>query len=149
MRPELVSKRYVNNVLSAAARRSFSVEPQSWNPRSSEAESFETLLLELLHDWGTSLELSLYEEALTHFLGGEAEVIRPATVSLDGHEVGAQTLRFASPGTAFKLTAFKSDQPQDAFLAHAEKLVAHTSIDSLFWANINHHKVTFRTVTSK
>ncbi|MEQ2010184.1 MAG: GxxExxY protein [Limisphaerales bacterium] len=144
VRPEQVSKRYVNNVLSHADRRNFSTQRVEWNSALSGAEGFETLLLELLHDWGTSLDLTLYEEALTHFFGGESQVIRPAAVVLDAAELGSQALRFAAPGTAFKLTAFEHEEPQQQFLAHCQKLVTHTQVEGLLWANIARHCVTFR-----
>ncbi len=144
VRPEQVSKRYVNNVLTYADRQRFTSQSVEWEPALAGAEGFESLLLELLHDWGTSLDLALYEEALTHFLGGESQVIRPATVVLDAAELGFQPLRFAAPGTAFKLTAFGDGELQEEFLAHARKLVAHTQIDGLLWANVSRHSVTLR-----
>ena len=148
VRPELVSKRYVNNVLSHADRREFTSHRVEWEPALAGAEKFETLLLNLLRDWGTSLDLALYEEALTFFLGGESQVIRPATVVMDAAELGSQPLRFAALGTAFKLTAFEHEEPQQQFLAHAQKLVAHTRIEGLLWANIARHAVTFRSLTA-
>lgn len=36
-----------------------------------------TTLAALLGDWGAFLELSLYQEALTWFLGGESNVLQP------------------------------------------------------------------------
>lgn len=144
IRPELFTKRCVNNVLSHATRRRFTSRRVKWNPALAGAKQFETLLLDLLHDWGTSLDLALYEEALTHFFGGESQVIRPATVMLDGTELGSQPLRFAAPGTAFKLTAFEDDESKEQFLVHARKFVAHTRIEGLLWANIGRHDVTFQ-----
>lgn len=144
IRPEQITKRYVNNVLTHADRRRFTSQRVEWEPALPGAGEFESLLLDLLHDWGTSLDLALYEEALTHFLGGESQVIRPAAVVLDGVELGSQPLRFATPGTAFKLTAFGDGEPQEEFLAHARKLVSHTRVEGLAWANVARHAVTFR-----
>jgi GxxExxY protein len=149
VRPEQVSKRYVNNVLSHADRLQFSTRRVRWEPALAGAKDFETLLLDLLRDWGTSLDLSLYEEALTFFLGGEAQVIRPAAVVMDAAELGSQPMRFAAPGTAFKLTAFEEEESREQFLAHAQKLVTHARIEGLLWANISRHTVSFRCLTGK
>jgi GxxExxY protein len=146
VRPEEVSKRYVNNVLSHADRRDFESSRAGWDAGLAGAKAFESLLLDLLRDWGTSLDLSLYEEALTFFFGGEAQVMRPATVVLDGAELGFQPMRFAAAGTVFKLTAFEEETAQQQFLVHAQKLVAHARIDGLLWANIARHAVTFRSL---
>jgi GxxExxY protein len=149
VRPEHVSKRYVNNVLSHAERRQFTVHRLDWEPALGGAAGFETLLVDLLRDWGTSLDLSLYEEALTFFLGGEAQVVRPVTVVLNDAELGSQALRFAAPGTAFKLTTFDTDESQEQFLAHAQRLVGHTQVEGLLWANIARHAVTFRCIRGR
>jgi GxxExxY protein len=147
VRPEQVSKRYVNNVLSHADRRKFASRRVGWEPALAGVKEFEALLLDLLRDWGTSLDLSLYEEALTFFLGGETQVIRPATVVMDAAELGSQPMRFVAPGTAFKLTAFEEEASQQQFLAHAQKLVSHARIEGLLWVNIGRHTVTFRCLT--
>jgi len=147
LRSEQVTRRYVNNVLGHADRRRFTSRKVGWNPAPDGAKHFESLLLDLLHDWGTSLDLALYEEALTHFLGGESQVIRPAEVVLDGAELGAQPLRFAAPGTGFKLTAFDEEESREQFVIHARKLVAHTRIEGLLWANIGRHDVTLQCIT--
>jgi len=149
VRPEQVSKRYVNNALHHADRRKFTSRRMDWDSSLPGTDAFATLLMDLLHDWGTGLDLSLYEEALTHFLGGETQVIRPATVTLDAEVVGTQALRFTAPGMAFKLTAFESEEPQNRFLTHLEKLVAHTRIAGLVWANIARREVTFRLLTER
>lgn len=149
VRPEQISKRYVNNVLRHADRQKFKIQRVGWDSSMPGADAFATLLLDLLHDWGTGLELALYEEAVTHFFGGESQVIRPAVVLLDAAELGLQSLRFSAPGTAFKLTAFEQADSQREFLAHAQKLVAHTRIDGLVWANIARQEVTFRLLAER
>jgi GxxExxY protein len=147
LRSEQVTRRYVNNLLSHVDRRRFASRQVGWNPAPDGAQRFESILLDLLHDWGTSLDLALYEEALTHLLGGESQVIRPAEVVLDGAELGAQPLRFAAPGTAFKLTAFDEEESREQFVVHARKLVAHTRIEALLWANIGRHDVILQCIT--
>lgn len=149
VRPEKIGREYVNNALTHQDRIQFTCSTQHWDSHMSGADQFQALLVDLLRDWGTCLDLSLYEEAITHFCGGDSVVIRPARVSLDGHELGTQTMRFVTEKTAFKLTAFGASEQQKRFASHAQRLVNHTDIESLLWADIGRHEVTFTTLTSK
>lgn len=79
-----------------------------------------------------------------HFFGGQEYVTRPVMVTLDQRPLGPQLLRFVANRTAFKLTAFEEIASQTNFQLHAQKLVDHTDIDALLWANIGRHEVTFR-----
>jgi GxxExxY protein len=146
VRPERMSKEYVNNVLTHAMRRQFEFVFEDWQPDLPGARKFESLLHELLEDWGTGLDLGLYEEGLTHFLGGDSAVIRPAEVRLDQHTLGPQTMRFVEERMAFKLTALESPSAQRSFEDHLRPMVNHTDIEGLFWANISRHKITLRCI---
>jgi hypothetical protein len=53
-------------------------------------------------------------------------------------------MRHLSPGVAFKLTAFTDRL--DAFESHAYRLLRHTTLQAMHWANITHQHVTFRTL---
>jgi len=110
----------------------------------SEARLMKQTLIGILLDWGTGLELPLYEEALTHFLGGDERVVQRLDVYLDGRRLGWQPFRVVAPGIAFKLTAFES--PLEPFEEHAQLLLQHTSLSTILWANIGLRKVTFRTL---
>lgn len=50
--------------------------------------------------------MSLYDEALTHFLGGEEQVILPVPVIGNKGHLHDQKMRLLAPGVAFRLTAF-------------------------------------------
>ena len=67
-----------------------------------------------------------------------------ATVSLNGESLGPKTMRFVEGRTAFKLTSFGDEKGMADFGCHAQKLVNHTDIDALLWANIGRHEVVLR-----
>lgn len=69
-------------------------------------------------------------------------MLRPVTVHFDGVELGQQRLRLAAERVAFKLTAFEDAGTQERFMHHAKRLIAHTEIDALLWANIGRHEIT-------
>ena len=99
---------------------------RTWDTGVPKAVFLRDLLLEMLADWGTGLELPLYEEA-----------------------VGRQDFRHVAENVAFKLTAFEDDASLDNFEKHARRLNDHTSLEALIWANIGGHVVTFSTLRAK
>ena len=95
-------------------------------------------------NWGTGLELGIYEAALTHFLGGEETVVRPVAVKRENSIVGQQRMRFAEDGVAFRLTAL--DRETDAFEEHARRLLKHMELRAIQWVNIGSQRITFTTI---
>lgn len=148
VRPEQVVREYVNCPLSNPERFRFQILTSDWDESVPGAKLFASVLAQILADWGSCLGLSLYENALTHFLGGEEQVLRPVMVHLDGVELGQQRLRLAAERVTFKLTAFESEAAQKRFVHYAERLVAHTEIDALLWANLGRHEITLRSLKS-
>jgi GxxExxY protein len=146
VRPFTVQHEFVNNALSPDERRRFEVQAEDWNRRTAGAQQFEDAVVGLLNDWGTCLQLSLYEEALVHCLGGEALVRHDGAVLLQGQTIGEQVFRCAAPGVAFKLTALESTEACDRFEDHTHRLLAHTDLSAILWANLGRHRLTFKTI---
>jgi GxxExxY protein len=113
VRPESVEQEFVNTTLGHADRICFEVNKGAWDDRVAGAATFSETLTAILRDWGAGLELQLYEEALTHFLGGEMKVLADVEVQMPDHTLGHQKMRLAAPRVAFKLTAL--NETQDAF----------------------------------
>ena len=86
----------------------------------------------------------MYDEALTHFLGGEERVLLPVPVMGQKGHLHDQKMRLIAPEVAFRLTAFT--ERLDAFETHARRLLQHTNLKAILWANITHHQVTFTTI---
>jgi GxxExxY protein len=144
LRPPDVEHEFVNALTPRETRREFVIDSSRWKECCAHAGLLRQTLIDLLHDWGTGLELPLYEEALTHFLGGEAAVVQKANVFLDGLQLGRQPFRVAAPNVAFKLTAF--DGPLEPFDEHAQLLLQHTSLSAILWANVSLKRATFITL---
>src|SRR5206468_11663186 len=109
------------------------------------AERFREVLMALLRDWGTGLDLGLYEEALTHLLGGEAHVVAHVEVRTPEHTLGHQRMRLAAPRVAFVLTALP--EADNDYESHTRRLLRHTELDAVLWANIYLKMVTFTAIT--
>ena len=108
------------------------------------AKFFRDMLTVLVREWGAGLEIGLFEEALTHFLGGDDKVSVPVPVIGKKGPLADQKFRLLAPDVAFKLTAFPDRL--EAFEMHARKLLQHTALQAIHWANITHQQITFTTI---
>ncbi len=146
VRPEKMQRDFVNHHLRHGDRQQFRLVTSQLQRGLPGSEQFVQILTDLLHDCGTSLDLSLYEEGITHFCGGESALIRPAMVHFNGQPLGPQKLRFITEKTAFKLTAFDRELSQKRFATHLQQLVNHADIESMIWANVCRNEVTIQSL---
>ena len=108
-RPPTVEHRFVNTTLTHESRHQFTIEDGRWHAVNERSALLREVLEALLKDWGAFLELSLYLEALTFFLGGEATVLRALPIMRDGHSLGEQRVHLLTPESGFRLTAMTED----------------------------------------
>lgn len=144
VRPERVGDEFVNCHLRLDALRAPSVDNASFVSTIAGAAFFHDHLTSLIRDWGSGLETGLYEEGLTHFLGGEEQALQPVPVMGAKGHLHDQKMRLLAPDVAFTLTAFPDRL--EAFETHARRLLQHTSLTAIHWANITHSHVTFTTI---
>jgi GxxExxY protein len=144
VRPEKVEDVFVNCHQRLHDLRNPAVDTANFDAACDGADFFHDHLLAMIHDWGAGLETGLYEEALTHFLGGEERVLLPVPVAGRKGHLHDQKMRLIAPAVAFKLTAFPDRL--EAFEVHARRLIQHTTLKAIHWANITHQHVTFRTI---
>ena len=144
LRPESVQHEFVNALSRLDERRIFDVCMDRWDSSIPDSELLVDWIVGMLRDWGTGLELSLYESSITHFLGGEDVVLQKVAVQGSRQGLGDQTMRLATPGMALKLTALESDLV--SFETHARRLLAHTKLRAIQWVNIGLKTVRFVTI---
>ena len=145
LRAEQVEHEFVNATLTHADRIRFDINDAAWHPTKGFGTAEKSLVLEMLNDWGTGLERSLYEEALIHFLGGEDSVVRDVDVILDGECVSNQSTLLCAPHTAFKVTTFENNA--NLYRNHLSQFLANTSLETIQWINISRNHITFETIT--
>src|SRR5262245_40431362 len=97
-----------------------------------------------LRDVGTGLDINLYEEALTHLLGGDEIVLQDVETVSGETDLGPQKFRLVTPGVAFKVTALSA--ASNTFEIHARRLLEHTRLDAIQWINVALNEVSFRTI---
>lgn len=119
-----------------------------------EAESFETLtpncerlfnhVRSLISDWGTHLSSSLYNEAIVHHFGGEAECqVRIRVGSEDN--LGTHLIQSHAPGHSFVVTGFTRQISQHR--NHLQRLLNNVDLRAIQWINFNRSKIEFTTLT--
>jgi hypothetical protein len=140
-----VEHQFINTTIRREDRVRFDVAAARWSDRPVGAARFREVLTALLRDWGTGLDLQLYEEGLAHLLGDEAQLLADVEVRTPEHTLGHQKMRLAAPRVAFVLTALPEASAE--YESHARRLLRNTELDALLWANIGLKTVTFTTIT--
>ena len=144
LRPAQVESRFINTGLTQETRRRLDINTSRWREADDGSKALRETLVGLLEDWGGFLEIQLYLEALIHFLGGEAQVVRTAPLTRDGVALGSQRFHFAGPESAFRLTAMTDDV--EAYEQHLRSLLRHTPLRAIQWINMAHHRIDFVTL---
>jgi GxxExxY protein len=144
-RPPQVEARFLNTSLTPEARREYKIEMQRWQESVGASQLMREILLEILADWGAFLEVSLYLEALVHFLGGEEMVVKRMELSREGVVLGSQRFHLLSPEMGFRLTALAGSTAE--YETQLQALLEHSPLSVLQWVNLGRHRIQFVTLT--
>jgi len=145
LRTNQVEHEFVSTKLTVERRRAFSVVDNEWRDVNTESAWLKDKLVELLQDWGAFLEVSLYREAITWFLGGPSVVCRPVPVLSGSKSIGNQVVHLLTDDTAFAFTAVTASR--DPMRAHQLLFLRHTPLKCIQWVNFNRHRIEFSTLT--
>lgn len=146
LRPPAVEYRTVNAAVSAAERRLFTLTTDHWRPQTPRCKLLGEILAELLTTWGAFLDYHLYEEALIHFLGGEAKVLQQVPLTRAGFSLGAPMLTLVTDAIAFRVTAL-APEGRSSYEPQLRRFLALTPLTALHWLNLHHHEAQLVTVT--
>lgn len=144
-RSHRVEHEFVNNHVTLEQRQTFRVHKERLQPLPGRLQPFEDVLLSVLRDWGTCLDLELYVEAITHAFGGKEVVEHEVEVTSNGRTLGTQRMRLVDAQTAFKVTAL--DRKREEFEAHLMRLLEHIPLRTILWVNITLGEVQFVSVS--
>mgnify|MGYP006275807761 CR=1 FL=1 len=140
-RSESVESKYINSRLDHADRHDFSVDVSAWNGD----PSFLKLATELVQDWGTCLDQSLYLQAIVVGLGGKGRVVQQLPMTSRGRSMGLQRFHLADQQTAFRVTTFNDDE-SGGYAVQLQKLLSPSPLNRLYWINISRHQLRFETL---
>ena len=141
-RPRSVESRFVNSPFTTAERRAFGVDEGGYEG----SRDFLDLVISLCRDWGTSLALSLYQEALVALLGGSERVEAMIPLERDRLALGNQRFQLVTADTAFRLTAMNGETSD--YGSQLRRLFACSPLRSIHWVNIARHTVSLTTITN-
>jgi GxxExxY protein len=144
LRPERVQHEFISTQLTPEKRRGFTVVDRGWCGEEDRSAQLKEKVVALLADWGAFLEIALYREAVTHFLGGPEAVIQAIPVCSGQRLLGHQRVHLLNPQTGFALTALTGNRSK--LEEHQRRFLRHTSLGALQWVNLNHHQIEFSTL---
>ncbi len=139
-RPASVESRFVNAPVTLEQRKAFTVDAQHWQGGTIAVD----LMVELLRDWGTCLEIPLYHQAYVHLLGGPEAVIKLLPMKRGDILLGNQRFHLLEQDAAFRITAFS--ELSTGYESQLKRLLALSPLKAIHWINIGHERVTFITV---
>jgi GxxExxY protein len=142
MRTEQVQHEFVNTMMRPHSRKGFVINDCDWQEIGD--KPIREWFIAFLYDLGTCLEIDLYEDALTHLLGGEDQVLKDIEVISAEVSLGLQKFRLVDPGVAFKVTTLTDDL--NLFEIHARRLLDHTNLEAFQWINITRTEIVFQTI---
>jgi GxxExxY protein len=147
LRPESVEHEYLSTTLTHNDRREFTIVDAGWQAINEESVFLREKLSSLLADWGAFLEVNLYRDAITHFLGSADKVVRRIEVFSRGRLLGNQSVHLLSHDTAFAFTAIPKRRA--SMHDHQFRFLKHTPLRYIQWVNFNRHKIEFTTLDSE
>jgi GxxExxY protein len=107
-------------------------------------ELLKTTLVRALEDWGARLDPIAYRDAVIHFLGGEAVVVKDVDIRSEHRVLGRQKVDLLRHDIAFSITA--SGRCPGTALDHQRRFLQHTDLQAIQWVNLNGQTVTFHTI---
>lgn len=140
-RPAKIETKFINCPVDDASRRKSLLVRDEFTE---DAADLRDIVLSLVEDWGLYLDLALYRDALTHFLGGEELVVQAVSMKRAGVALGNQRMHLSSRDAAFHLTGFKADLPTQE--EHIRRMLKLTSLRAIHWINFCRSEIRLVTV---
>ena len=141
-----VEHQFVSTHLTPGHRRQIRVDDRRWLKLDPAADWLKQRMLDLLADWGAFLEVALYRDAITHFLGCPHGVRRPVEILSGTRVLGTQEFFLLTDKSAFILSAI-TVAPLE-YESHLSRFLHHTHLDHMHWVNLNHQNITFITLNN-
>jgi len=143
-RPERVQHQFVSTTLTAGDRRRVDWDLRDWTPLTPRCDILRSTLVRALEDWGARLDPTLYRDVITHFLGGESEVVRNVEVRSEHGRLGDQRVHLVSRDVAFSVTA--AVHRPDVVREHQRRFIQHTTLRAMQWINLSGQTVSLHTI---
>lgn len=144
LRSERVAHRFVSTTLDPRERRRFTIHDADWSPLNEPSRWLRETVARLLAEWGAFLQLTLYREAIIHFLGGPERALRKVPIFDGDQTLGFEEVCLLCDDSALAFTALTNGQQR--MRDHLQRFLAHTRLACIQWVNLNHHDIEFTTL---
>ncbi|QDV43315.1 hypothetical protein Enr13x_31700 [Stieleria neptunia] len=144
LRPETIEHEFVNSPLSRKQRQSFALHRSDFIPQGQSEQDWTEFMVAALRDWGTGLDLHLYESATEHIFGGAEKTLQEVAVHCGRQFLGNQKTRITPEGSIVKVTAL--NKHKQSFLENIRRFLRYVKIPVVQWLNISSDTVTFQTI---
>ncbi len=135
----------LRNLLDEPDRHHPVLRNSGWRPETASCERLIHYLRDLLNDWGTHLSGSLYNEALIHHFGGEAQCLKRVDVRSDTSILGSHLVQMHAPDAAFVVTTLSEGQP--SYQRQLQHVFDRIGPEIMQWINLNHARVEITTLS--
>lgn len=134
----------MRNAILEANRHQPMLRKSGWRILTSNCDRLISHLRAVVQDWGTHLSTQLYNAALVHHFGGEAQGLLRVDVHTNGTHLGTHPVQMHSPHHAFTVTAFTRNH--SLYRKHLDTLLNHTNLQAIQWINLNHSRIEITTL---
>ena len=141
-----VQSEFVSTSLTPKTRREFEIDTGRWDASHPSASSVLETTRALMADWGAFLNIEIYRDAIIELVTGNPAQADRVDIAHGSRIVGHQPLHLVTPETALVVSA--STAPT-GFEKHLERLLNHTTLDSMLWINLNQHDIACTTLNNK
>ncbi len=139
-----VQYRFISTQIDAEKRFSFRINDDAWVPDIPSSRVLQEIVLNLLSDWGAFLDISLYREAVFHFLGGEDQLMHPVDVCVDGRVVGHQKICLLDEDTGLHISS--TIRYRESYQKQLSRMLEHTGLKQIQWVNFSRDAVYLTTL---
>ena len=134
----------VRNAITEEGRHAPKLRKTGWRILTPSCERLFDHLKALIKDWGTHLSAQLYNEALIHHFGGEANCLQRHDIRTSTLKLGTHPVQMHSEHHAFTLSSLTKNR--SAYHHHLTTLLEHTDLKAIQWINLNHSRVEITTL---
>ncbi len=134
-----VQYRFVSTQIDSERRSLFEVNTNCWDGSLLSSSVLRDLVVKVLNEWGSFLDINLYQEALVYFLGGEEVLMQSVDVFVNGGLVGRQNMHLLDSETGLHISSVI--RHEQAYKKQLQRLLAHTSLQQMQWVNFNRNTV--------
>ena len=139
-----VQHEFVSTRHTLASRRQVTWQFTAWKTLCPGCNIFHDVMHRVLADWGSGLDPVLYRDVVTHFVGGEDQVVREVEVLSRRGSLGTQKVHLLADEIAFVVTA--SVHRPRLVQEHLSRFLKHTRLRAIQWLNLHHQTACLHTI---